>query len=91
MVTDPKNDAPQPPQPKQQQDMPGSTAKMTPAPDHGEESYKGSGRLEGRAAIITGGDSGIGAATAIANRIWATGLAAVGLVAVASGLCGARI
>ncbi|GEO38033.1 NAD(P)-dependent oxidoreductase [Skermanella aerolata] len=66
MVTDSKNDAPQPPQPKQQQDMPGSTAEMTPTPDHGEESYKGSGRLEGRAAIITGADSGIGRAVAIA-------------------------
>jgi NAD(P)-dependent dehydrogenase (short-subunit alcohol dehydrogenase family) len=66
MVTDPKNDAPQPPQPKQQQDMPGSTAEMRPTPDHGEESYKGSGRLEGRAAIITGADSGIGRAVAIA-------------------------
>ena len=66
MATDPKNDAPQPPQPKQQQDMPGSTAKMTPTPDHGEESYKGSGRLAGRAAIITGADSGIGRAVAIA-------------------------
>jgi NAD(P)-dependent dehydrogenase (short-subunit alcohol dehydrogenase family) len=66
MAMDPKNDAPQPPQPKQQQDMPGSTAKMDPAPDHGEKSYKGSGKLEGRAAIITGGDSGIGRAVAIA-------------------------
>jgi NAD(P)-dependent dehydrogenase (short-subunit alcohol dehydrogenase family) len=66
MISDPKNDAPQPPQPKQQQDMPGSTAKMDPPPDHGEESYKGSGRLQGRAAIITGADSGIGRAVAIA-------------------------
>jgi NAD(P)-dependent dehydrogenase (short-subunit alcohol dehydrogenase family) len=66
MINDPKNDAPQPPQPKQQQDMPGSTAQMTPRPDHGEESYKGSGRLAGRAALITGADSGIGRAVAIA-------------------------
>ena len=66
MISDSKNDAPQPPQPKQQQDMPGSTAKMDPPPDHGEESYKGSGRLQGRAAIITGADSGIGRAVAIA-------------------------
>ncbi|HWL70741.1 MAG TPA: SDR family oxidoreductase [Geminicoccus sp.] len=66
MITDPKNGAPQPPQPKQQQDMPGETGKMTPKPDHGEESYKGSGRLAGRAAIITGADSGIGRAVAIA-------------------------
>jgi len=66
MITDPKNDAPQPPQPAQQQDMPGSTAEMTPRPDHGEESYKGNGRLQGRAALITGADSGIGRAVAIA-------------------------
>jgi NAD(P)-dependent dehydrogenase (short-subunit alcohol dehydrogenase family) len=66
MITDPKNDAPKPPQPAQQQDMPGDTDQMIPKPDHGEESYKGSGRLEGRAAIITGGDSGIGRAVAIA-------------------------
>jgi NAD(P)-dependent dehydrogenase (short-subunit alcohol dehydrogenase family) len=52
--------------PKQQQSMPGLTAEMTPKPDHGEESYKGSGRLQGCAAIITGGDSGIGRAVAIA-------------------------
>lgn len=66
MITDPKNDAPQPPQPRQSQDMPGSTEAMTPKPDHGEESYKGSGRLQGRAALITGADSGIGRAVAIA-------------------------
>ncbi len=66
MTSDPRKDAPRPPQPKQQQDMPGSTADMEPAPDHGEESYKGSGRLKGRAAIVTGGDSGIGRAVAIA-------------------------
>ena len=46
--------------------MPGSTAKMDPRPDHGETSYKGSGRLQGKRAIITGGDSGIGRAVAIA-------------------------
>jgi NAD(P)-dependent dehydrogenase (short-subunit alcohol dehydrogenase family) len=46
--------------------MPGTTAKMDPKPDHGESSYKGSGRLKGRRAIITGGDSGIGRAVAIA-------------------------
>jgi NAD(P)-dependent dehydrogenase (short-subunit alcohol dehydrogenase family) len=59
-------DRPKPPFPKQQQPMPGSTAKMQPVPDHGEESYKGSGRLAGKKAIITGGDSGIGRAVAIA-------------------------
>ncbi len=59
-------DYPEPPQPKQQQDMPGEIGKMQPVPDHGEDSYRGSGKLEGRAAIITGGDSGIGLAVAIA-------------------------
>ena len=58
---------PAPPFPAQQQsDVPGHTAPMDPAPDHGEESYKGSGRLAGKAAIVTGGDSGIGRAVAIA-------------------------
>ncbi|HEX2529463.1 MAG TPA: SDR family oxidoreductase [Geminicoccus sp.] len=66
MIEDAVKNAPQPPQPKQQQDMPGSTQAMTPKPDHGEESYKGSGRLQGMAAVITGGDSGIGRAVAIA-------------------------
>jgi len=53
-------------QPEQQQDVPGTTAAMDPAPDHGEESYKGSGRLAGKRALITGADSGIGRAVAIA-------------------------
>ena len=53
-------------QPEQQQDVPGELGKMTPKPDHGEESYRGSGRLTGTAAVITGGDSGIGRAVAIA-------------------------
>jgi len=55
-----------PPLPKQQQSMPGHTAAMQPRPDHGEQSYKGSGRLAGKKAVITGGDSGIGRAVAIA-------------------------
>src|SRR5262245_27533464 len=59
-------DHPKPPFPKQKQPMPGYTAKMQPVPDHGEEAYKGSGRLMGKKAIITGGDSGIGRAVAIA-------------------------
>jgi NAD(P)-dependent dehydrogenase (short-subunit alcohol dehydrogenase family) len=62
----PAPDFPKPPFPEQNQDIPGYTSKMTPRPDHGEESYKGSGKLEGCAAIITGGDSGIGRAAAIA-------------------------
>jgi len=52
--------------PGQQQEQPGLTGEMTPAPDHGEHSYVGSGRLQGRRALITGGDSGIGRAVAIA-------------------------
>ncbi|MGY0571216.1 SDR family oxidoreductase [Bradyrhizobium sp. RDM12] len=59
-------DHPKPPFASQRQPMPGSTVKMDPRPDHGETSYKGSGRLRGRRAIITGGDSGIGRAVAIA-------------------------
>ncbi|MBR0662982.1 SDR family oxidoreductase [Roseomonas hellenica] len=59
-------DRPKPPFPHQQQAMPGYTAKMQPVPDHGESTYKGSGKLAGRRAIITGGDSGIGRAVAIA-------------------------
>lgn len=57
---------PKPPYPAQKQPMPGSTGAMNPRPDHGEESYRGSGRLVGKKAVITGGDSGIGRAVAIA-------------------------
>jgi NAD(P)-dependent dehydrogenase (short-subunit alcohol dehydrogenase family) len=57
---------PKPPFPEQQQPMPGRTAEMEPLPDHGENSYKGSGRLAGKRAVITGGDSGIGRAVAVA-------------------------
>ncbi|MEV6443308.1 SDR family oxidoreductase [Amycolatopsis sp. NPDC051716] len=53
-------------QPAQQQTPPGTTAAMTPRPDHGEHSYRGSGKLTGKAALITGADSGIGRAVAIA-------------------------
>lgn len=57
---------PTPPFPDQQQPVPGTTAAMNPRPDHGEECYEGHGRLAGKKAIITGGDSGIGRAVAIA-------------------------
>jgi len=57
---------PKPPYPDQRQDMPGATSAMNPRPDHGESSYKGSGRLTGKKAVITGGDSDIGRAVAIA-------------------------
>jgi NAD(P)-dependent dehydrogenase (short-subunit alcohol dehydrogenase family) len=53
-------------QPAQQQTPPGTLGEMTPKPDHGEESYRGAGKLTGKAAVITGGDSGIGRAVAIA-------------------------
>jgi hypothetical protein len=46
------NDRPKPPFPRQQQPMPGLTAKMQPVPDHGENTYKGSGRLTGKKAVI---------------------------------------
>ena len=59
-------DYPTPPFSQRKVPMPGRTSDMTPRPDHGEDSYKGSGKLEGLKAIITGGDSGIGRAVAIA-------------------------
>ncbi|MET3889103.1 NAD(P)-dependent dehydrogenase (short-subunit alcohol dehydrogenase family) [Bosea sp. OAE506] len=57
---------PTPPFADQQQPMPGLTERMEPVPDHGETSYRGSGRLAGKKAVITGGDSGIGRAVALA-------------------------
>lgn len=66
MNQDPRDKYEKPPYPEQEQQVPGTTSAMNPAPDHGEKSYKGSGKLTGRKAIITGGDSGIGRAVAIA-------------------------
>jgi NAD(P)-dependent dehydrogenase (short-subunit alcohol dehydrogenase family) len=63
---DPTSQYPRPPFPPQQQDGPGDIHKMDPAPDHGEKSYVGNNRLPGRKALITGADSGIGRAVAIA-------------------------
>jgi NAD(P)-dependent dehydrogenase (short-subunit alcohol dehydrogenase family) len=60
------SDYPKPPFPKQTQAIPGLTSRMEPVPDHGETSYKGAGRLLGKRAVITGGDSGIGRAVALA-------------------------
>jgi NAD(P)-dependent dehydrogenase (short-subunit alcohol dehydrogenase family) len=65
-MRDPQTAFPQPPFEEQQQDWPGLASEMSPVPDHGEESYRGSNRLAGRRALITGGDSGIGRAAAIA-------------------------
>jgi hypothetical protein len=66
MTDNPATAHPQPPQHEQQQSPPGETRVMTPTPDHGEESYRGSGKLAGKTALITGADSGIGRAVAIA-------------------------
>lgn len=63
---DPTKEYPQAPFAKQPQEVPGLARDMRPKPDHGEESYKGAGNLPGRKALITGGDSGIGRAAAIA-------------------------
>ena len=65
-LVDPTSKFPKPPFEGQSQAWPGLASKMTPKPDHGETSYKGSGRLAGRKALITGGDSGMGRAAAIA-------------------------
>jgi NAD(P)-dependent dehydrogenase (short-subunit alcohol dehydrogenase family) len=65
-LENPADKYPKPPFKKQSQPWPGLAGKMDPPPDHGETSYKGSGRLAGRKALITGGDSGMGRAAAIA-------------------------
>lgn len=65
-LEDPRKIHPSPPFPAQPQPAPGIAARLDPPADHGETSYRGSGRLSGRKALITGGDSGIGRAAAIA-------------------------
>ncbi|HEY1638722.1 MAG TPA: SDR family oxidoreductase [Rhizomicrobium sp.] len=65
-MENPTTKYPRPPFRKQEQPWPGLAGKMDPKPDHGEHSYKGSGRLAGRKALITGGDSGMGRAAAVA-------------------------
>jgi NAD(P)-dependent dehydrogenase (short-subunit alcohol dehydrogenase family) len=65
-LQDPTTKYPKPPFQSQEQPWPGLASKMEPRPDHGEKSYQGSGRLQGRKALITGGDSGMGRAAAIA-------------------------
>src|ERR1700746_2788555 len=66
LMDDPRSKYPKPPFKQQTQQWPGLASKMDPKPDHGETSYRGSGRLAGRKALITGGDSGMGRAAAIA-------------------------
>jgi hypothetical protein len=66
-MEDPTTNYPEPPFQRQSQPFPGLAGKMDPKPDHGETSYQGSGRLAGRKALITGGDSGMGRAAAIAD------------------------
>jgi NAD(P)-dependent dehydrogenase (short-subunit alcohol dehydrogenase family) len=66
VLEDPRTHGPKPPFSQEQQEYPGSDAQMDPRPDHGEQSYRGLGRLEGKVALVTGADSGIGRAVAIA-------------------------
>ena len=66
MSENPQNKEQKPPFPEQRQAEPGVEEQMEPPPDYGENSYRGAGRLSGKAAIITGGDSGIGRAVALA-------------------------
>src|ERR1700760_3694177 len=66
MPKDPRSAGPRPPFPRQPQSAPGRTLALDPKPDHGEETYRGSGQFCGCSVLITGGDSGIGRAVAIA-------------------------
>src|ERR687893_488665 len=66
MSQNPMEKGAKPPHPEQQQDVPGLESEMNPKPDYGEKTYKGSEKLKGKAALITGGDSGIGRAVALA-------------------------
>ncbi|HWT94004.1 MAG TPA: SDR family oxidoreductase [Solirubrobacteraceae bacterium] len=66
MTQDPREKEPVPPFPEQEQEPPGTDAEMQPLADHGQSSYVGTGKLEGKVALITGGDSGIGRAVALA-------------------------
>ena len=66
IMQDPRAQYPRPPFPRQPRSVPGEASQMDPVSDHGETSYKGSGKLKGRKALITRGDSGIGRAAAIA-------------------------
>src|SRR5690625_7328569 len=66
ILQDPSKLYPRPEYPTQPQDIPGQTQPMEPTPDHGEQTYVGSGKLEGLVALLTGADSGIGRAVALA-------------------------
>src|SRR2546430_16185572 len=74
-VEDPKTKYPRPPFKEQSQPWPGLAGKMDPRPDHGEKSYKGSGRLAGRKALITGGDSRKGRPARVPHARQGSGLA----------------